>query len=84
MVPSVIWMDEPAYRRAAEEAKVPTSVMAYQTDSSSNVTASRPVYPYPAVARYTGYASSFPSHLLCLSECAQSRTRRARCQGPAV
>ncbi|APA87585.1 tannase/feruloyl esterase family alpha/beta hydrolase [Paraburkholderia sprentiae WSM5005] len=37
-----------------EEAKVPTSVMTYQTDSSSNVTASRPVYPYPAVAKYTG------------------------------
>jgi hypothetical protein len=28
--------------------------MTYQTDSSNNVTASRPVYPYPAVARYTG------------------------------
>jgi feruloyl esterase len=37
-----------------EGAKVPNSVMAYQTDSSSNVTASRPVYPYPAVAKYTG------------------------------
>ncbi|MGF6674072.1 hypothetical protein [Paraburkholderia tuberum] len=32
-----------------EEAKVPTSVMTYQTDSSNNVTASRPVYPYPAL-----------------------------------
>jgi Tannase and feruloyl esterase len=32
-----------------EEAKVPRSVMTYQTDSSNNVTASRPVYPYPAV-----------------------------------
>ncbi|MBB5444737.1 MULTISPECIES: tannase/feruloyl esterase family alpha/beta hydrolase [unclassified Paraburkholderia] len=31
-----------------EEAKVPTSVMTYQTGSSNNVTASRPVYPYPA------------------------------------
>ncbi|RZF27436.1 tannase/feruloyl esterase family alpha/beta hydrolase [Paraburkholderia sp. UYCP14C] len=37
-----------------EEAKVPTSVMTYQTDSSNNVTASRPVYPYPAVAKFTG------------------------------
>lgn len=37
-----------------EESKVPTSVMTYRTDSSNNVTASRPVYPYPAVAKYTG------------------------------
>jgi pimeloyl-ACP methyl ester carboxylesterase len=37
-----------------EEAKVPNSVMTYQTDASNNVTASRPVYPYPAVAKYTG------------------------------
>ncbi|WP_233806542.1 tannase/feruloyl esterase family alpha/beta hydrolase [Paraburkholderia sp. HP33-1] len=37
-----------------EQSKAPTSVMTYQTDSSSNVTASRPVYPYPAVAKYTG------------------------------
>ncbi|MEX3810134.1 tannase/feruloyl esterase family alpha/beta hydrolase [Paraburkholderia sp. BR13439] len=37
-----------------EESRVPTSVMTYQTDSSNNVTASRPVYPYPAVAKYTG------------------------------
>ncbi|SAL00820.1 hypothetical protein [Caballeronia ptereochthonis] len=28
--------------------------MSYQTDSASRVTASRPVYPYPAVAKYTG------------------------------
>jgi pimeloyl-ACP methyl ester carboxylesterase len=37
-----------------EEAKAPSSVMTYQTDASNNVTASRPVYPYPAVAKYTG------------------------------
>jgi feruloyl esterase len=28
--------------------------MTYQTDSSNAVTASRPVYPYPAVAKFTG------------------------------
>ncbi|NKJ46497.1 tannase/feruloyl esterase family alpha/beta hydrolase [Burkholderia sp. SG-MS1] len=37
-----------------EQAKAPNSVMTYQTDSNNAVTASRPVYPYPAVARYTG------------------------------
>ncbi|CAB3807425.1 Mono(2-hydroxyethyl) terephthalate hydrolase [Paraburkholderia ultramafica] len=38
----------------AEQAKAPNAVMTYQTDSSNAVTATRPVYPYPAVARYTG------------------------------
>jgi len=38
----------------AEQAKAPNAVMTYQTDTSNNVTASRPVYPYPAVAKYTG------------------------------
>ncbi|MBN3802752.1 tannase/feruloyl esterase family alpha/beta hydrolase [Paraburkholderia sp. Ac-20336] len=38
----------------AEQAKAPDAVMTYQTDASNNVTASRPVYPYPAVAKYTG------------------------------
>lgn len=37
-----------------EQAKAPNAVMSYQTDASNAVTASRPVYPYPAVARYTG------------------------------
>ena len=37
-----------------ENAKAPGSVTTYQTDSSNDVTASRPVYPYPAVARFTG------------------------------
>lgn len=38
----------------AEQGVAPSAVMTYQTDSSSNVTASRPVYPYPAVAKYSG------------------------------
>jgi feruloyl esterase len=37
-----------------EQAKAPNSVMTYQTDSNNVVTASRPVYPYPAVATFTG------------------------------
>ncbi|AVA35085.1 pimeloyl-ACP methyl ester carboxylesterase [Cupriavidus metallidurans] len=37
-----------------EQGTGPSSVMTYQTDTSSNVTASRPVYPYPAVAMYKG------------------------------
>lgn len=37
-----------------EQHAAPASVMTYKLDSSGNQTASRPVYPYPAVARYTG------------------------------
>ncbi|MGU7769863.1 tannase/feruloyl esterase family alpha/beta hydrolase [Burkholderia sp. MR1-5-21] len=37
-----------------EQGTAPDAVTAYQTDSSNNVTASRPVYPYPAVAKYAG------------------------------
>ncbi|WP_321784400.1 tannase/feruloyl esterase family alpha/beta hydrolase [Paraburkholderia sp. J94] len=38
----------------AEHGTAPNAVMTYQTDSSDAVTASRPVYPYPAVAQYAG------------------------------
>jgi feruloyl esterase len=38
----------------AEQGTAPNAVMTYQTDSANKVTASRPVYPYPAVAKYTG------------------------------
>ncbi|MEX3924797.1 tannase/feruloyl esterase family alpha/beta hydrolase [Paraburkholderia sp. BR10936] len=38
----------------AEQGAAPNAVITYQTDSSNNVTASRPVYPYPAVAQFTG------------------------------
>jgi len=37
-----------------EQGSAPNAVMTYQTDSSNAVTASRPVYPYPAVAQFTG------------------------------
>jgi pimeloyl-ACP methyl ester carboxylesterase len=37
-----------------EQSSAPGSVMTYRTDSSGNATASRPVYPYPAVAQYKG------------------------------
>ncbi|WP_250475220.1 tannase/feruloyl esterase family alpha/beta hydrolase [Caballeronia sp. GAFFF1] len=37
-----------------EHGSSPNAVMTYQTDSSDKVTATRPVYPYPAVAKYTG------------------------------
>jgi pimeloyl-ACP methyl ester carboxylesterase len=37
-----------------EQGTAPNAVMTYQTDASNAVTASRPVYPYPAVAKYTG------------------------------
>lgn len=37
-----------------EQGTAPTSAMTYKTDSSGNQTASRPVYPYPAVAQFTG------------------------------
>jgi pimeloyl-ACP methyl ester carboxylesterase len=38
-----------------EQGAAPTSVMTYQTDATTNaVTASRPVYPYPAIAKFTG------------------------------
>ena len=37
-----------------EQGNAPNSVMTYQTDTSNKVTATRPVYPYPAVPMYTG------------------------------
>ncbi len=37
-----------------EHGAAPNAVMAYQTDAANKVTASRPVYPYPAVAKFTG------------------------------
>ena len=37
-----------------EQGTAPKAVTTYQTDSSNVVTASRPVYPYPSVAKYTG------------------------------
>jgi feruloyl esterase len=37
-----------------EQGGAPDAVTSYKTDTSGNVTASRPVYPYPAVAQYTG------------------------------
>lgn len=37
-----------------EQGSAPNAVMTYQTNSSNAVTASRPVYPYPAVPQYTG------------------------------
>lgn len=37
-----------------EQGTAPASVMTYKLDSSGNQTASRPVYPYPAVAQYSG------------------------------
>lgn len=37
-----------------EQGTAPNAVTTYQTDASNVVTASRPVYPYPAVAKYTG------------------------------
>ena len=37
-----------------EQANAPNAVTTYQTDASNNVTATRPVYPYPAIATYTG------------------------------
>lgn len=37
-----------------EQQTAPAGVMTYKVDSSGNQTASRPVYPYPAVAQYTG------------------------------
>ncbi len=37
-----------------EQSKAPAAVTTYRTDSSNAVTASRPVYPYPAVAMYSG------------------------------
>jgi feruloyl esterase len=37
-----------------ERGAAPAAVMTYRTDSAGAVTASRPVYPYPAVAQYTG------------------------------
>lgn len=54
-----------------EQSSTPTSVMTYKTDAAGSVTASRPVYPYPAVAQYTGtgdwhsgasYASGAPQY----------------------
>jgi hypothetical protein len=37
-----------------EQGSAPNAVMTYQTNSSNAVTASRPMYPYPAVPQYTG------------------------------
>ena len=38
----------------AEQNTAPNAVMTYQTNGSNAVTATRPVYPYPAVAMYSG------------------------------
>ncbi|MCS0631117.1 tannase/feruloyl esterase family alpha/beta hydrolase [Telluria mixta] len=54
-----------------EQGTAPGSVMTYKLDSAGAQTASRPVYPYPAVAQYTGsgdwhdganYASGAPRY----------------------
>ncbi|SDE94094.1 feruloyl esterase [Massilia sp. PDC64] len=37
-----------------EQGTAPAAVMTYKTDSAGTQTASRPVYPYPQVAQYTG------------------------------
>lgn len=37
-----------------EQGATPNDIMTYQTAASCNVTASRPVYPYPAIAKYKG------------------------------
>jgi pimeloyl-ACP methyl ester carboxylesterase len=37
-----------------EHGKAPETITTFRTDSSSVVTSSRPVYPYPAVAKYNG------------------------------
>lgn len=37
-----------------EQGTAPNDVMTYQTDASNTVTASRPVFPYPAIAKYKG------------------------------
>lgn len=37
-----------------EQGSAPDAVTTYSTDSAGAVTASRPLYPYPAVARYSG------------------------------
>lgn len=37
-----------------EQGTAPAAVTTYRTDSSGAVTASRPVYPYPALAQYKG------------------------------
>lgn len=37
-----------------EQGSAPNAVTTYQTDASNTVTATRPVYPYPAVALYSG------------------------------
>ncbi|MGC3964161.1 MAG: tannase/feruloyl esterase family alpha/beta hydrolase [Rhodocyclaceae bacterium] len=37
-----------------EQGKAPDAITTYRTDASNNVTASRPLYPYPAVAKYNG------------------------------
>lgn len=37
-----------------EQGTAPGSVMTYKLDGAGQQTASRPVYPYPAVAQYTG------------------------------
>jgi feruloyl esterase len=38
----------------AEQGTAPDAVQTVQTDSAGAVTATRPVYPYPAVAKYSG------------------------------
>lgn len=37
-----------------EKAKVPDAVATYRTDAAGTVTAARPMYPYPALAKYSG------------------------------
>ena len=37
-----------------EQGTAPAAVMTYKTDSAGTQTASRPVYPYPQVAQFTG------------------------------
>jgi feruloyl esterase len=37
-----------------EQGKAPDAITTYRTDTAGTVTASRPVYPYPEIARYSG------------------------------
>ncbi|MFT4084491.1 MAG: tannase/feruloyl esterase family alpha/beta hydrolase [Nocardioides sp.] len=49
LTPTMAWV---------ESGRRPTSIVARKLDSAGNVTRTRPVYPYPAVARYNGHGST--------------------------
>jgi feruloyl esterase len=48
----------PEQRRWVEDGQAPDRLMAEKRDSAGKVTGTRPLYPFPQVARYDGSGST--------------------------